>query len=284
MSLLGRRLAHLLSAGPSGWRVALKHLRGSAAFSSPDVQIVRELAPERILVLAPHPDDEIIGPGGTLVGYLLAGSHVTVAYLTDGGGAEGDPSLVRTRRREAERVGAFLGFEQLFWDHPDTRLDPGLAEDDLIALLEESLPDSIYLPSYFEHHVDHYAANALLARALGRIETQATVYGYEVWDPLKASSLVVDVTSWLETKLKAVALYETPMEYTDFAELCRHRASLHYLLHIDSTRRSPEGAAEAFLRQGAQEFCDGFGAWHEALREVGSPIATRLGNLGAPPR
>lgn len=280
MSLLGHHLRRLLSKGRSELRSILGHLTESVAFADTEVEVVRELTSDTVLVLAPHPDDEIIGLGGTLVGLLRAGGRATVVYLTDGGGPQGDRSLTDIRRREAEDVGSHLGFDQVFWDHPDTRLDPRRAEPDLVALLDELRPDAVYTPSYFEHHVDHYAANVLLARALGTSRLQTRVLGYEVWDPLKVCNVVVDVTPWLDAKLQAMGQYRTPMAYTDFAELCRHRAALHYLLHVDSARRTPEGAAETFLRQDRNEFLRAFAAWHEALIEAGSTLAAPFGALG----
>ena len=278
---LGHRLARLLASGSSSaWQSMLRHLGGSAAFAPTGVEIARELPQEQVLVLAPHPDDEIIGPGGTLIGHSDAGGDVTVVYLTDGGGVDRDrESLIRTRRREAEAVGELLGLEQIFWNHPDTRLDPRRAEADLRRLFEDHRPDSIYLPSYFEHHFDHYAANALLARVLQASESQAMICSFEVWDALPTTNWVVDVSSHLERKLEAMELYETPMRYSDFVELCRHRSALHYLLHVDSRRRSPEGAAEAFLRQSAVDFRTAFASWDASLRQAGSPLIAHLDRL-----
>ena len=78
---------------------------------------------------------------------------------------------------------------------------------------------------------------------------------------------------------EAMELYETPMRYSDFVELCRHRNALHYLLHVDSRRRSPEGAAEAFLRQSAVDFRTAFASWDASLRQAGSPLIAHLDRL-----
>ena len=279
---LGRRLARLLSGGPgAAWRSVLGHLGGAPAFSATGVEILRELPRQRVLVLAPHPDDEIIGPGGALAHHVDAGSEITVVYVTDGGGRDGDrDSLIRTRRREARAVASLYGFEPVFWDHPDTRLDPVAAQADLESLLSERRPDVVFVTSLFEHHFDHYATNAALAGALAaRLDAgetgETTVWGYEVWDNLPAPNRVVDITGQLDRKVAAMELYETPMAYTDFAQLFRHRGALHYLLHIDSRRAEPEGIAEAFLTLGAREFVDLFGRWDERLRDDRSPLTRR---------
>jgi LmbE family N-acetylglucosaminyl deacetylase len=282
---LRRRLAGLVRGGPAAWRSVLGHLRAPAAFSPTGVEILREPPRERVLVLAPHPDDEIIGPGGTLALHADNGSEITVVYLTDGGGRDGDrEGLARTRRREAEAVAGLYGFEPVFWAHPDTRLDPRAAQPGLEELLAERRPDSVYVTSWFEHHFDHYAASAALAGALAALARAgralpATVLGYEVWDNLPAPNRVVDVSTRLERKVEAMRLYATPMRYTDFAQLFRHRGALHYLLHVDSRRSETERSAEAFLAFGAEDFVARFGRWDERLRADRSPLVEHLASL-----
>jgi LmbE family N-acetylglucosaminyl deacetylase len=275
---LRHRLGRLLAARRTPWRSLLDDLAGPTVLAPTGVEIVRQLPRERVLVLAPHPDDEIIGAGGTLARYRDGGSHVTVVYLTDGGGpptgAERD-ELIGMRRREAEEVGRLLGLEQIFWPHPDTRLDPAAATADLAALLARTAPDAVYLPSWFERHVDHYAANVLLARALETAGGHPSIHGYEVWDNLPCPNRVVDVTATLERKLTAMDLYATPMRYTDFGQLIRHRGALHHLLHVDPRRAAVEGAAETFLRLTAEEYGRRFREWDERLRRDGSPLTDR---------
>ncbi|MGB4018385.1 MAG: PIG-L family deacetylase, partial [Syntrophomonadaceae bacterium] len=66
----------------------------------------------RILVLAPHPDDDIIGCGGSIANLTAQGHEVVILYLTSGesGSLEMDPAqLARTREEEARRAGQLLG-------------------------------------------------------------------------------------------------------------------------------------------------------------------------------
>ena len=87
---------------------------------------------ERIVVLAPHMDDEVIGCGGTLARHIACGSHVTVVFLTDGRGggggaagnaAAGETSIAATRKHEAKLALAELGITHIvFLDAEDGRL------------------------------------------------------------------------------------------------------------------------------------------------------------------
>ena len=71
----------------------------------------------RIVVLAPHPDDDVLGCGGTLAKQVVTGASVSVVYLTDG--RKGDPTfaseddLVKERQREAVAAAAVLGIEDV---------------------------------------------------------------------------------------------------------------------------------------------------------------------------
>jgi len=138
---------------------------------------------ERVLVLAPHYDDEVLGCGGLLTGLARRAGRsresttVTVLFLTDGAGtaAEGeDPrEHAAVRRREAEAALAVLGLgppvgESRHLDLPDGALDQNLGA--LTAALRDALveirPDLVLVPSPLEVSSDHRAAFAGLHAAL----------------------------------------------------------------------------------------------------------------------
>ena len=75
-------------------------------------------------MLAPHMDDEVIGPGGTLRRHVEAGAAVTVVFLTDGRmGGYDDGTLSRRRKEESRQAAELLGFgDLLFLDAPDGKL------------------------------------------------------------------------------------------------------------------------------------------------------------------
>jgi len=277
------KLRHWISAAspPKSLQNLLELVsRNAGAFARSGVHRADSLRCERVLILAPHPDDEVIGMGGTLVKHIENGCETFILYLTDGGGTGSDRKLVSTKRRqEAESLAERFPLRQIFWDHPDTGLNPTTAASDLKQLLLELLPETIYLPSLFEHHFDHYAANVLLHLALDGLKMQPWVAGYEVWDNLGAANYVVDISDVIDAKLEMMHLYETPMQYTDFAELIRHRNALNYLLHIHSGRRTPEGYAEAFCRLSSADFSQSFVTWNELLRQQRNPLITHLDRL-----
>ena len=129
--------------------------------------------PRRVLVLAAHPDDEVLGCGGMIAAHAARGDSVKVLVLTDGGARE---------QREAESRAAVsrLGTVEIaFSGLPDGRLG---GESQLVGLLERELaacaPELVYAPAPSELHSDHRAlSRALLAALASRPSTRLHLYG-----------------------------------------------------------------------------------------------------------
>lgn len=189
---------------------------------------------ERVLVLAPHPDDEVLGAGGTLV-KLARSARVQLAYLTDGrigaGDAAREEELARVRAEEARAVAAQLGVEEpalVGWnEHAFARPESEEALVDCAAeLLEGADPDLVLVPFLWDAHGDHRYANHLLAKALAATGRRPLVCGYEVWS-LAPPGYVVDVSEELEAKLALLACYPSQLALFDYVAMTRMRAALH---------------------------------------------------------
>jgi len=171
----------------------------------------------RVMVVAPHADDETLGCGGTLVKHHLAGDRVTVVFMTDGGkgeelaGGVRGRALVGLREREAQAAAAALGVDEcIFLRNPDGSLRcTARTVEQLDGVLDTLRPDIIYAPSPLDTHRDHRQACAILAAALGKAVRAVEVYVYEVWAPIPANCAVgID----LERKVRAIRLYRSQMD------------------------------------------------------------------------
>src|SRR3954453_21298189 len=111
-----------------------------------------------VVVIAPHPDDESIGCGGTLRLHTLKGDHVTAVYLTSGefGLKQMPPAeACLTRETEARKAAKILGLaDPLFLRFPDWQLADHLetAARSLAPLLKRASPEMIYVPHPLEWH------------------------------------------------------------------------------------------------------------------------------------
>ena len=178
----------------------------------------------RVLVLAPHPDDETLGCGATLAAHAALGDPVTVLFVTTGVHGDADKRhdpehYVALRRAEAEAACAVLGVgETVFWGFPDSCV---VTTDDLQHIrallareLERLRPDVVYGPHVEESHSDHHFVGLAARGALEDAGGPAAVFGYEVWSPL-TPQLVVDVTEHYEAKRKAIHCYASQLADTD---------------------------------------------------------------------
>jgi LmbE family N-acetylglucosaminyl deacetylase len=114
----------------------------------------------RTLVVAPHPDDEILGCGGTLLRRKAEGAATAWLIVTGVDEAHGWPAeRVRSRDAEIEAVRTRLGFDELFnLRLPTTRLDT-LPMSEVVARFSEAFqtfrPDEVFVPHRGDAHSDH---------------------------------------------------------------------------------------------------------------------------------
>ncbi|HTE53107.1 MAG TPA: PIG-L deacetylase family protein [Kofleriaceae bacterium] len=221
--------------------------------------------PSRVLVIAPHADDETIGMGGTIARHVAAGDQVTVAVITGHGDDAPHPlwprSLWDRIRAEARAAMAVLGvvdlhFEEvpaaLVREQPTWKLNRTTG-----AIVDRVRPDVLYVPFPYDLHSDHREVFHSLSVAW-RPSTEAgrgirEVHCYEVqsethWnvpyvEPGFLPTLWVDIADTLETKLRALACYESQIRPAPDAR------SLEAVRALATWRGSQMsmGAAEAFV-------------------------------------
>ena len=184
-----------------------------------------DLTGKKVLVVAPHPDDETIGCGGSLALHVLAGDPVKVVFLTNG--AKGDSSgkmakraYVELRQNEAAKACACLGMTDLeFWSYEDRSLAGSRgALRRMIDLLEDLQPQLVYAPSPLEFHPDHRAACFLLCDAIRSCHFEFEIAFYEIGQPLSVN-LLVDITDVLELRVKAMEAYESQLKERPYKDI-----------------------------------------------------------------
>lgn len=186
----------------------------------------------RVLVLAPHPDDEIFGCGGSLALYQHQGATIHVHVLTDGGGYAPEPEragIFAARRAETDAALALIGIPPAsFGGFRDRSLGglPALG-DHVRQLIADHQPDIVLAPSPWEIHPDHLAtARALLVATellRGRTERLPGLMFYEIGSPLRAD-LLIDLTAVWELKERAMACFSSQLAQQDYL---RHISSLN---------------------------------------------------------
>ena len=211
-----------------------------------------DLTGRRVMVFAPHPDDETIGCGGSLALHRQAGDPVRVIVLTNGAGGDmagawERAAYIALRQAETREACGFLGVDDIaFWGYEDRQLgaSPGTVER-AAALLKTYRPEIVYCPSPLEFHPDHRAACLLVCHALRECGFDFDAAFYEINQPIMVNTLV-DITSVLHLKRNAISAYKSQLRERPYDDICLALSRFRSIT-------LPEGAthAEGFLLSGA---------------------------------
>lgn len=192
---------------------------------------VHELPRGNVLVLAPHPDDEVFGCGGAIMCHVEQGDAVTVLLATDGRAAEPHAdaaacqAYIAKRRAESRAAAEILGYQQLLcWDYADrTLLNDEKLVQDLVNLLQNQHIQRVYAPSVWEIHPDHMALADAAVEAVRRCGERVTLVMYEVAVALHPN-LLLALDARLERKREAIACFQSQLRLNDYR---RHMEALH---------------------------------------------------------
>ncbi len=183
------------------------------------------------LVLAAHPDDEVLGCGGTMARLAQEGEAVYVAILGEGITSrsaqrrQADASQVEALHNCSHRVATHLGARECFlYGLPDNRFDtvPLL---DIVKIVEDLItklrPDTVYTQHGGDLNVDHvqlYRATLTATRPMAGCPVKA-VYAYEVasstewafqqFSPAFRPNVFVSIETTLDRKIEAMQMYES---------------------------------------------------------------------------
>ena len=187
----------------------------------------------RILAVAPHPDDDVIGCAGTLARSRSAGDAICVIYATDGAASHlGSASYPPERLRDVREAEALAGLAALglpphvarFLREPDGALcatPEARARFDaaLRAAIAAFAPTCVLSPWIRDVHPDHVATSSAVRRALAALRSEAELCEYRVWgepidvatEPGVSRELRVDVASSADTKRAAIAAHRSQL-------------------------------------------------------------------------
>jgi len=217
-----------------------------------------------ILILAAHPDDEVLGCGGTIAKLADEGAAVNVAFLADGvfsrvSGQEAKTLQLSSRRSAAQKACDILGVRSIsFGDFPDNQMDtiPLLEITQAVeGLIAKFRPETIFTHHVGDVNIDHLRLHQAVVTAcrpqLGH--SVSALLCFEVpssteWQlpgsaPAFLPNWFVDISTTLDRKLKALEVYEAELRAWPHP---RSRQGIEHLAHWRGATVGVE-AAEAFM-------------------------------------
>jgi LmbE family N-acetylglucosaminyl deacetylase len=198
---------------------------------------------KRILVFAPHPDDETFGCGGTIAKRVSEGYDVFVVLITDGEKAFDnffsetfslpDTKIIQLRKTEIVNAMRALGVSSdniIFLNFDDGALNKNFddASAKISKILEEVKPQEIYFPFEKDAHPDHRVASLILQNCIDKLDFSTKAYMYSISGKsalvnltflkminyLRHKLVVVDVSDFLQQKKAAINEYKSQISKT----------------------------------------------------------------------
>ena len=217
-----------------------------------------------VLVIAAHPDDEVLGVGGTIAKLSAEGVDCHLLIVTDGSSSQYRDSdhlheIIEAKKLETKGCADLLGFKSIHYGElHDMKLDktPHIVINQVIEkVIDEVQPDTVFTHFWGDVNRDHqevYKSTLVAVRpVMGQVVRE--LYCYRVpssteWTPNKADTMFmanffVDIEKFTEQKYKAFACYSTELrEYP-------HPRSVQYLREADKAVGLRVGllAAEEFV-------------------------------------
>ena len=188
--------------------------------------IVKKPKGKNILVLAPHMDDEIIGCGGVICKHIQNGDSVAVVYFTRGDKGNknfsSDNTLSNIRKIEMQHSNEILGIQKTYFlDFEDgTNDDWGSKKEELRELYLDINPDLVYLPPYYDLHLDHRKTNWLFKEATESLNV-CDLCIYEVWTPINPN-MIINITQQIDTKISAICACKTQVDSVDYVSFIKN--------------------------------------------------------------
>jgi N-acetylglucosamine malate deacetylase 1 len=213
----------------------------------------------KTLVIAPHPDDEVLGAGGTIARLSVEKEEVHVVVATRGFPPAFSEDMVQQVRHEAAASHACLGVSQTHWlNLPAARLTETPTTDINAALLDivrQTDPETLLIPFLGDIHLDHQRIfmSALVSARPHQARFPRRVLAYETlsetnWNapyitPAFIPNFFVDISGVLDLKIEAFGMFKSQQREAP------HERSIEGLRNLARYRGSTvhRSAAEAFV-------------------------------------
>lgn len=210
----------------------------------------------RVLVIAAHPDDEVIGCGGTIAKYAREGNDVYLCIVTKGYTPDWSAEYLKTMEQEIQQVSEALGIRKTYrLGFPTVKLDTipqKELNDSILKITAEVNPEIVYIHHKGDLNKDHrlifdaaLVATRPINNKIKKILSYETLSNTEWGQPIEpfVPNVYVDISETIDKKMEAMKIYESELKAYP------HPRSLEVIEALAKKRGSEAGVkfAEAFM-------------------------------------
>lgn len=210
----------------------------------------------KILIIAPHPDDEVLGCGGTIAKYSIIGDQVYLCIVTKAYTPDWSEEFIKNRQKEIGKSNKILGIKKTYFlDFPTVKLDT-ISQKKLnkaiYKVVSEINPDILYIPHKGDLNKDHrlvfessLVATRPIDQKIKKVLSYETLSETEWGQPIEPfiPNIYEDITETFRDKIEAFKSYKSEMK------IWPHPRSLKIIEALAKKRGSEAGIkfAEAFI-------------------------------------
>lgn len=215
---------------------------------------------KNILIIAPHPDDEVIGCGGIIQKYVSQKSKVILLFIT----VEDHRSIVKPvtirgqnkRFLESKEAKKYLNYSEAFFlEIPERTINESDSTVDkikstILNLFEKERIDTVYIPNYFDLNPDHRIICKISLQIINEYVAHnnsfllSSIFIFEVWGPVEATHVCYISKEEFNKKKLSMKCYETQMGSVDYIKIIdsidanrKKDFQQYYPLHKQSSRK-----------------------------------------------
>jgi len=178
---------------------------------------------QNILIICAHPDDEVLGAGGTIAKYSQEGYNVYTIICSSGNITSPiEKEITEKRAKESLEAGRILGAAgTIFLGLRDMKLMKDLKNKKIRQTLKNYIlnynPVKIFTHAKDDVHIDHLAVFNAVNKICEEINFNGDLYSFEVWNLFNLRKrnvprLYIDITDTFKFKVKALKLFKTPVQ------------------------------------------------------------------------
>jgi len=175
-----------------------------------------------VLIVCAHPDDEILGVGGTIAKYAKEGKDIYSVVFSAGHSSHPltkEKVIEKVRSKESTAAGKIVGCkETILLGLKDGSLKSEIQKKKVVTqlrrIIKEKKPEKIFTHSMDDPHPDHKAVYNSVREATKSKRSNVDIYSFDIWNPFNirrrsAPKLIVDITETFPKKIRAIKRFKS---------------------------------------------------------------------------